>query len=152
VSKAQPAHLRRLSRLQRLREIARVEAMRETASALGQLARAEDIERRSAALARHNGTAITGADLREGFSFACAIAHLREDARRSAHAARQHADSAQSTLSKRSRERDLVSEKLTEAQRLVRRPRPGASPGLARNLKSTGKPASTARQHERHNA
>ncbi len=152
MSKPDPAHMRRLSRLQRLREIARVQAMRDTASALGQLARAEEVERRSAALARNNGGSASGADLRDGFAFSNALEALRADARRSSQAARQVADTAQTTLSKRSRERDLVREKLADAERLARRPEMTASPGLARNLNSSSGQADAARRQERHEA
>lgn len=139
--KPDPAHLGRLERLQRMREIARLQAMQEAADALGELSRAQALARRSAELAKlGHAEAATGEDLRAQLSFGAALRDVSEIARRSAQSAHSAADHAQTQLNQRSRERDLVAEKVDDAQRLTMRHRAeqgSASPVLARSLNST---------------
>lgn len=141
MKKPDPAHLNSLQRLQRIREIARLQAMQDTASALGELSRAQGLARRSADLAMlGSSNAASGEDLRAQLSFGAALRDVSEIARQSAQSAHNAADNAQITLNQRSRERDLVAEKVGDAQRLVLRHRAEqscASPVLARSLNST---------------
>lgn len=152
MTRANPATMRRLERLQRLRDIGRVQAMRDAAGALGDLARAEAVARRSAALKHPVNAARSGEELREDLTFASALTNLRDEAQRSAGMARDAANAAQSTLTKRSRERDLVQDKLAQAQRAANRPKLEASPALARSLKSEGGNANAPHRQERHGA
>ena len=141
--------LQRLEKLGRLREIARVQAMREAAGALGELARLQAVAQRAQQLGLADGASADGAALRDRFRFADALAGLREEARRSVNAADAAVGHAQATLTRRSRERDLVRERLDELRLIESREKPLPSPALARSLNSTSATSAAAQRPRR---
>lgn len=118
------ARLKRLARLERVRALAKQDALRAAAEAEGHLAQLQALAERTARLAadyRARRDCTTGADLRRLSTFAEGIAAIGSATTRDALAARAAADQRQQELARAERSRAAVEDRVrSEAARLVR--------------------------------
>lgn len=122
--RADTARLKRLARLERVRALAKQDALRAAAAAEGHLAQLQALAERTERLAadyRARRDCTTGADLRRLVTFAEGIAAIGSATTRDALAARALADQRQQDLARAERSRAAVEERArAEAARLAR--------------------------------
>lgn len=137
---AEAARLKRLTRLERVRALAKQDALRAAAEAEGHLAQLQALADRTARLAadyRARRDCTSGADLRRLAIFADGLAAIGSATTRDALAARAAADQRQLDLARAERSRAAVEDRArSEAQKLARlRARPALT---ARKAIGTG--------------
>lgn len=132
------ARLRRLTRLERVRALAKQDALRAAAEAEGHLAQLSALAERTARIAedyRARRDCHTGADLQRLGGFVAGIGAIGAATTRDAIAARSQADDRQQDLARAERSRAAVAERVAQETRLLARQ--GQTPALA-NRKALG--------------
>lgn len=130
--KAEAARLRRLTRLERIRALAKQDALRAAAAAEGHLAQVIALAERTAQLAedyRARRDCRSGDDLRRLASFSAGIAAIGTATSRDASVARQTADQCQRDLAQAERSRAAIEDRAAAAARALTRA--AAQPVLA---------------------
>ncbi len=142
--KAAKNRLLRLKRLERIRDIARIEALERAATAEQLFARQAELARRSDELAQafaRRWDAQSGSDLRDLRSFHAGLDGLSRSIARDSDQARESADHHRLDAAAASRKRDLVSEQVNAASRRQSKARAAKlaseNPQLARSLNNS---------------
>lgn len=131
------ARLRRLTRLERVRALARQDALRAAAEAEAHLSQLTELAERTERLAtdyRARRDCTTGAELRRLSAFAEGISAIGMATTRDAVAARRHADDRQQDLAQAERRRAAVEERVRETARDLARQRTTTALGARREL------------------
>lgn len=134
---AERARLRRLNRLERVRALAKQDALRAAAEAERHLAQLTALAERTASLAadyRTRGDCRIGADFRQLQAFASGIAAIGAATARDAARARAEADQRQQELARTERSRAAVADRAAAEARDLTRARQHPSLGTRRAL------------------
>jgi hypothetical protein len=121
---AEAARLRRLTRLERVRALAKQDALRAASEAEGQLAQLDALATRTALIAadyRARRDCSSGAELRRLAAFSAGIAAIGSGTTRDAQIAREHADLRQQDLAQAERSRAAVEARTTQEARAIAR-------------------------------
>ena len=134
MSSAERIKLKRLRRLERLRDIARQTALAEAARAEQTLAQVTNLEARTAALIdayRLRRDAQTGADLRQSQQFVAGLTRIADATAQDLVRAREAADARAAEAAEAERRRAAVDERIEAArQRLARKAAENAQPSV----------------------
>lgn len=131
------ARLRRLTRLERVRALAKQDALRASAEAEAQLSQLEALANRTAQLAadyRARRDCTSGAELRRLTAFSQGIAVIGNATTRDALTARNHADHRQQDLAQAERRRAAVEARVDEEARALARRKSTPHLGARREL------------------
>jgi hypothetical protein len=134
---AEQARLRRLKRLERVRALARQDALRAAAEAEAHLSQLAALAQRTEQLVAEYRTrqdCTTGAELQRLSAFAEGLTAIGTATSRDAGAARQHADGRQQELAQAERRRAAAEERVHEAARGIAQQRQATPLGARREF------------------